>query len=445
MGYKSREIKKVVFYTGLARIFREALICNLYEISQVYPVILLAEELDEKLKNILENKKLFPLLEKIIFVNQHTGPKININILEKNRNLRNLAKKIISIYKPDVLITPGYVYYFEIYLMRFAKKINALSIGIQSSHTVDCAQTRESADLTNAYLRFPNFLPLFVRTFLIKCRKYVGHFLYYWISPLLTGGRPFLGKASYILKTGVSGPREGEFQIVFSGKDYDFHIKNGVSADKLYILDHPLKGGTRNFFMKNVLAMNNYKSRDKTATLLIPAEGIGFRRKDSSLISEEEKLETRIEIIKAVARKLKGWKIFVKPHPNFKNFIKIKNIFESISDSIKVVNPKESSNGYVKISDVVIGLPVAHSNALSQTILLFPEKLIFGLDLDKELLGDFYKDFDGIEYIDDMDKFIETLSLIADNKYQKKYNPHKDLKKIDFHNTIEMLNYLYNI
>jgi len=58
--------KKIIFYTSTPRNFRTTLIGYLYEICQVYPVILLCEELDFETEEILRNKELFPKLEKII-------------------------------------------------------------------------------------------------------------------------------------------------------------------------------------------------------------------------------------------------------------------------------------------------------------------------------------------------------------------------------------------
>lgn len=437
-----KEIKKVLFHSS-QRTFRTTLIGYLYEICQVYPVIFLSEEFDEEIKEILENKKLFPNLEKIIFVHQHTGPQKNI--FKKNRDLYNLAKKAIYFYKPDVVIAPGDLYPFDMYLMRFAKRIKAVTFSLQSAVTpaLDRGIVRKRVDLTNAHLKFPKFLPLSFRLLLTQCRKYLGHVLYYWILPILVGEKPFFGKTSYILREGTFGMRDADYQIVFSKRDYDIYQKVGVPAKKLYILKHPLERETRSFFESHLLITNNYKIAPKTATLLLPSDEVGFRNKDYSLISKKERIERWLEIVKLAAKTFKGWKIFIKPHPDFKSLNEKKNIFESISDSVEVVNPSEPVDRYIKMSDVIIGMPRAATDVLFYTSLVFPEKTIISLDFDKELVGDLYKDFDGIEYIDDKNKFIKTLNLVANNKYPKKYQHQKELKSGGFSNTIEMLNCLY--
>ena len=68
---ENRKVKKVIFYTSIPRLFRTTLIGHLYEIAQVYPVILLSEKLDSETERALKNKDLFPKLEKIIPVQQY--------------------------------------------------------------------------------------------------------------------------------------------------------------------------------------------------------------------------------------------------------------------------------------------------------------------------------------------------------------------------------------
>ena len=72
-----------------------------------------------------------------------------------------------------------------------------------------------------------------------------------------------------------------------------------------------------------------------------------------------------------------------------------------------------------------------------------PDKNIkeLSLDLQHQLLGDYYKDFEGIEYIDTEQKLINILKLISKNEYQKesKTKPGSD----GFSNSIELIEYLF--
>jgi len=434
-------IKKVVFYGAGMRSFRTVGISQLFEIAQKYPVVLLTEEMDKRIKEILEDKKLFPKLEKIILVHQHSGPKMNI--FRKNWKLRNLAKRAILDYRPDVVVAPRDNYPFDMYLLRFAKKIGALNLSFQVSHIVDIEEVKKEVDLTNAYLRLPNFSPLPFRLFAIRLRKNLGHFLYHWLLPLLAGEKPFLGKSSYILRSGTPGLRDSDYQIVFSQREYDLCWRAGVPLEKLYLLKHPLERNSREFLLKNLPEEQSKKEARKAVTVLVPPNDLGFRRTDFSLISKEERMRSRKEAISEITSTLKGWKVFIKPHPDFKNFEEFKDALETMSDSVEVIRPEEPSDKYVSVSKVVLGLPKANTNVLFYTSLISPEKIVLALDPERELLGDFYKNFEGVEYIDDKRKFINVLNLIAQNSYQKKPRNRAASGSKEFSETLEAIDKLY--
>lgn len=440
---EKRKIRRVLFYPGHVRTLRSIMIGHLYEIAQAYPVVMLSdEEIDKETETIIRDKKLFPRLEKVIVIPRHVNPENNT--LKRLHVLNSFFKKIIGLYRPDIVIASNDFVSSRLYLMRIAKKADALNLSIEASPEMNSASERKSVDLVNACIRFPSFLPKSLRYYLTQCRKYVGHFLYHWIFPLMVGERPFLGKSSSILRKGKSGMRDADYQIVFSEKEYDIYVKEGFPREKLYILKHPLlRQPTRDFFKKKLLGEEERKVTKKTAVLLIPPEEVGFRRKDDSLISKEEREEEKIKIVSSVVKILKDWKIFVKPHPDLKNFEEVRRLFESVSGNIKVVDPSESIEKYIKESRIVIGLPKSISTALFTASLLFPEKAILSLDLEKEILGDFYKDSDGIEYIDSEKKLAEILKSIRDNKYQRGVGKRLE-KKERFADTVELLEYLFN-
>lgn len=446
MEQTKTEIKKVLFYTSIPRVFQTTLIGNLYEICQVYPTILLSEELSSETERILQKKELFPKLEKIVPV-RSSAEKRN-NPFLKNFYLYNLAKKIIKEYQPDVVITASDMYPFEMYLMRFSKKIKALKLALQPLNVVDSQAIEKWVDLTNSYLRFPSFLPFRLRFFLAKCRKNFGHFFYYWFLPVVVGEKPFFGKSSYILRKGNSGMRDADYQIVFSERDYRIFIKDGVPAEKLYILNHPLSRETKKFFEK---AYFNKLKKDKKEKnifcLMLPGEiELGFKRSNFSLISGEEREIKWVRIIELISHIFPEWKIYIKPHPDTRNIDKLKEKFELISKNIKVADIQDSADKYVAMGDVIIGLPLSVSTVLFTASLQCSEKPIISLDFHQEILGDYYKDFKGVEYIDNEDKFINVLKLIRGNKYQKEYKwfKEKTTKEKEFSNSIEMINKLYS-
>lgn len=430
---------RILFYSSIPRTFRTTLIAHLYEISQVWPVVLLSEKLDQETKEILKNKTLFPQLEEIVPVNLF---KMKKNLFFENIHVYRLARNIIRKYKPTMLILPGDSCLFDFYLMRFAKKINAISV----VHHPDLRfwgdkEMSLRADLTHAHFKFPPFLPFALRLFLARARKYCGYLLYNFLLPLSVGQAPFWGKSSRIFYT-IPGLR-ADYRIAFSKENYNFILKEGVSKEKIIILEHPMKREITRRFLKKIhlsSSQNRAKKKRKTLTLLYPEESYGFRRSDYSLIEEKEMQKNRIETVKLITDILKGWEVFIKPHPAIHKSKELKKIFEKISPLVVFVNPSESINKYIELSDAIVGLPPV-STALFTASLQCPEKPILSLDLPpQEILGDCYKGFEGIEHIDNEEKFIEILELIRDNKYFKNYKT--KLESEGFSGTAEVIEYL---
>ncbi|MCX6764136.1 MAG: hypothetical protein NTU58_00275 [Candidatus Nealsonbacteria bacterium] len=437
------KIKKVIFYTNIPRVFRTTQIGHFYEITHAYPTILLSEKLDSETENIIADKKLFPRLEKIIPVHQFTGEKKGL--FAKNRYLYNLAKDAILKCNPDIVISPSDIHsLFEMYLLRFAKKIGALRIIIQPSNIGDSKNGEKFVDLTNAYLRFPSFLPLKLRLFLTRCRKYLGHFLYYWILPLLVLERPFSGKASYILRKGNIGMGDSDYLIVFSEKDRQLFLKEGVRPEKIYILAHPLARESRKVFKNFFINISGgKKAKNFILVLLSSWVEIGFRRDNCHLISREERYKKWKETIGLITGFFPDWEIIIKHHPKDKDIERSRLEFEPISKNIKIINPKEQLDEYIDGAKIIIGLPLSASTSLYIASLKCPRKPILSLDFHREILGDYYKNFEGIEHIDSELRLSNILELIKKNKYQKKLIKKNKAKK--FKDTVELLNYLYKI
>jgi len=433
----------VLFYSNTPRAFRTTLIGHLYEISQVWPVILLSEELDSNMSTIIRDKNFFPNLKKIISVYQHTGPKKNL--FSKNRYLYKLAKSIIRNYKPDIVVASSDWYpLFELYLMKFAKKINALRVTFQDTFTAETEKTGIWIDLINLHCKTPVCFPFWFRISLIKLRKYIGHILIYWVLPLLNGEPPFFGKQSYILHKGHSGSRDSNYHVVLSARDNEMYKKSGVPPDKLYIHPHPLTRQASKIFAK-LVSLENKEIREKgckIAVVMLPAEEIGFSRTDYSLIKRETRIKVQNEVFKILLESLEGWKIIVKPHPVTRNYLVKKKQIESISTRIEVVNPGEPADKYIELGDIIIELPRAASTTLTIASLWHPEKPILALDLHHEFLGDCYKSFNGVEYIDNLEGIKSTLEKIRNNKYVKTIKDTDTPNGNYFSGTVELLEYL---
>jgi hypothetical protein len=433
--------KKILFYTSIPRAFRATLIGYLYELSRFHSIILLSEDIDVETQRIVADKTIFPGVEKIIKVDQYKKE----NIFKKNRRLKELAKNIIKECRPDVIILPGDMYpLFELYLSRFAKKERILNISLQPSNITESFKSSKWVDLTNAFTRFSNFFPFSLRYFFVKTRKSFGHFLYYFILPIFAGEKPFFGKSSFILRKGISGMRDSDYQIALSERDYDIYLREGVLEKKLYILEHPLsREKTREFFFETFLRLDSVL--EKTITLLLPSEiDVGFRGKNLKLILKKERENSWVETVLLINKTLSDWKINIKPHPASKNITKIKEKLELISKNIKVIEPQEPIDKYLQMAQVIIELPLSVSTALFTASLQCPDKPIISLDLFKEFYGDIYKNFTGIDYSDTEEDLLKKLNLIKTGKYKKENKKPGITKKYkSFSGANDMLEFLY--
>ena len=436
--------KKVLFYTNAVRVFRTTHIGYLYDICKKYPTILLSEKMDTDTERMLNDKSLFPNLEKIIPVDQRPGQRQNPFMeIKKNREGYKLAKEVMDDYQPNVLIAPTDIHsLFERYLFRFAKKRGILGLVIQPSNIALSAVTRKWVDYVNAYERYPRLLPFWLKLFFNKVRKELGHFFYFVFLPLSVGEKPFSRKASYILRTGNIGLGDSDYVTVFSKFFRDILLEDKIPEEKIYILAHPLIKETRGIFEKGYFeSAKKKKESGKMVLLLLPGVEIGWKI-DYSLVQQEERYKKWKEITVLVAKYLSGWKIVIKPHPDLKDFKKIKNLFNL--DSIEITNPKEMLDKFIEIADAIIGLPLSSSSALFTASLQCPGKPILSLDFLKEVLGDYYKDYKGIEYIDNEEKLSNVLKLIENGQY-KNQSPKEETDLKEFNNVAELLDYLLQI
>lgn len=427
---------KVLFQSMNPQLFKAIFIGYLYEIAQQHEVVLLSGEIDVDTERILGDTHLFPGLERIIyFESAFYG-----DVFRKNYRLVKTLKKVVREFQPDVVVTHSDMWPADMYLLRFAKRAGARTIAIQAGFRI--AGERKLyvwSSLMNAYGKMPQVLPFPMRLALAKIKKYVGHFFYYWILPLTAGEKPFPGKTSFVFWDDGSGHRDADFVAVFSKRDYDVCVKDGVKQEKIFVIGHPLeRPAAREFFEKAYFAQKGEQEESKTLTIMWPDEVIGFRNDSHSLISEEEMRANRAEVVTLIAAKLVDWKIFIKPHPAVKEASKVREFLGQIPPNVSVVEPTEPADTYIEMSRVIVGVPPP-STTLFSASKQNPEKIILSLNLHNEFLGDSYRNFDGIEYIDSKERFVDVLDLIRENTYHKKRSLDQ---RFDFSDANELVQYL---
>lgn len=432
-------MSKVLFQSTIPLLFRSTLIGYLYEIAQKHRVVLLTEELDSDTQKILRDKSLFPKLENIIFFD----PPFHGNIFRKNKQLQTIIRKTVKEYKPDVVIAPSDMWPSGMYLMRFAKKVGATTVAIQPGLKIaEKKRLLRWSYFQNAHEKMPRFLPFFLRIALIKLKKHLGHFFYYWILPITVGEMPFLGKTSFVFWDESSGLRDADYAAVFSKRDYDICIKEGVAREKLVILGHPLEHkNTRKFFEKVYFSENKGKANSKIATIMWSGEKIGLKDGNHSFISKEEMQKNRARIVRLITKKLPDYKIFIKPYPYLgaESAAEIKEFLAPIPQNLFVVDATEPADKYIEMSSVIVGIPPA-STTLFTASKQNSEKIILSLNLDNELLGVTYKNFNGIDYIDNEENLVRVLHSIQNNTYKKKAST---VSEFDFSDAEKLIQHVY--
>jgi len=409
----------------------------LYEIAQKYPVALLTEELDSETKKILSNKKFFPKLKEIII----TAEPFEGKIFSKNFKLYKTIKMAVNKYKPTIVVSTDDTYPGSLYLMRLAKKEGAKTVAFQSGFQIaEGNKLYLWSCFLNCYLKMPKFLPFFLKMFFVKLKKYLGHFFYYWIMPLTVGEKPFLGKTSLVFWKISAGLKEADYVGVFSERERALHIKDGIPFSKIFTLGHPLTHKKTKEFLERAYSLDKSEIKERLVVIMWPNENISFNKKDFSLISKNEIQKIRNKIIKIISKELNNRKILIKPHPGYRKIEEVKKVLNNLPLNVRIIHPLEPADKYFKMGEIIIGFPPP-STALFTASLQYPEKVILYLDLNQEFLGGAYKNFNGIEYIDNEDDFIHKLKLIKEGKYKKEIINNQ---KLDFSDASEMLEVILN-
>lgn len=411
----------VLFYTAVPRLFRATYIGYVYEISRKFPVILLSEKLDPESENALRNKKWFPYLEKVIPVDQYTGKKRSL--WEAHKEFHDLAKEIIDLYRPDVIIAGSIVNPLEKYLFRFGKLSGATNIAFQAGFQATSPKEYDE----RYYLLFRDTpknvkLPLWVREVKLVLAKIKIHFdevVDFWLYPLLLGTYPFFSKSLFRIGHN-SWVREFDCQTAFSHHEADIEIKTGRNPSQVKILPHPLTRNTREIFEKAYTHFKKKNVSKKAITILIDVNTYGHRRDNLTLIPESHYMKSRVQVISMIAAELPGYKIYLKPHPTtkLKNFKTLKKYFSEKFPNVTITDPMDPVDQYITQSEIIVGFPTP-STTLMTAMFQDPAKIIIYVDVLHEILGDEFKIYPGIFTIDSAHKLKKLLAKLKSKRLNR--------------------------
>lgn len=383
----------VLFYTSYTRAFSYIYAGHIYELARKYSVVVLAESMDEATREFLMDKTLFPGVREIVPVDQYRS---GDSLLSQNRRMSRAAESLLARYRPSVVVaTNDYASLFELYFLRLAKAagIRRITVGGSSS-----AESRFSRAWLQAYKAELNFRPLPrpLRRLLVRFRAWFGHFLVYWVLPLLVGRAPFPGPSSFVLFKGQSGMRDSECQVLFCERDKSVSIADGVPPSRLAVVPHPITGPARHIFEK--LHRPRAVKRGPTAVALYPSETFGF---DGALrmIAPAVYREAQRGALADMVETLKGWTVLVKPHPVYVSKEAFLAACGPLPEGLTVLDPAQPVEPYIMQADLVADLPRAASTATYFATLARPGALVAALDLCGEYLGDFHKTTLGVRYV----------------------------------------------
>jgi len=411
----------VLFYTDVPRTFRSTLIGYLYEIARVFPVVLLAEEIDKETEKILLDKTFFPGLKEMIPIGQYSGTQ---GLRARHKRLFRLAKEAVKRHNPRIIIATG-TYPFESYLRRLGKTNGATTISGIGPIYGRTRERRAYHTLFSSYGKVPVSLPFFAKSAFIMLRKYAAHLLYYWILPLSVGQRPFVTGPSFPFISRYGRYKTGaDYYIVMLAGDREALVKEGIPRKKFLFVAHPLEGSSRTFLEKtyfasaktHVAAVKNHAA--KNVLIVWPDVKMGFQKDTYAVIPQATIQKDRENILRIILSCLPGWEISIKPHPTMTNIMPLKRMGKALSPLIRVTNPSDRVEDYIEASGCIIGVsPI--STALYTASLQCPQKPILSLDLQKELMGDSFEGIEGIEYIDNEQRFRAILTTVEKGSYKK--------------------------
>lgn len=264
----------------------------------------------------------------------------------------------------------------NIEMARVVKKNGGGIQCIQTTLFADSKLVERYIDFINAYTKIPQWLPFFIRIRLVWLRKWIGHIIKYRTLKA--------GKSSYLLRRGCSGMRDADYQTYLCEQQKQIFIKNGVPESKLrynpYFIKQPKK------------------KTKKTITILIPSENTGgVDRKTGKFIPYSEQLERWIYLVNKIHNKFKDWKIYLKFHPNTRNYNAISPLFKNIGKDIYCILDRNLAGICIEKAQIIIGLPPSFSTLLYQASVEYPWKKVISLDIGDEVFGDYFKGYKNIK------------------------------------------------
>lgn len=413
---------RILFYPHSARAFSSSLIGHLYELARQYPVVLLTERLPANYAALLENQEFFPQLVRVEVV---SGLGFSVwDLIRNNRRWYRLARDVINQTKPQLVVTENDMSsLFDMYLLREAKAAGVKCLTIQGMMQTEATEMRKFVELLYVY-RDGGARPRWQRLVLAwfyRIRQWLGHFLVHYLLPWSAGTDALRGSSSYLLRQGASGLRDSDLNLVPSLQAFQSHTASGVPPNKLAFLPHPLARVPHALYFvpTDTGPARPTPSGEKTILVLLTSVQFGFHRHDHSLISAEQRRETRLQIIRLLHRIFPAWQIVVKPHPDCGKLETVQQHLSAVSDIISVLPPSTPVEPHLKDCDLILDLPLSVTTTLFTAACAYPDRPVISANVDNEFYGDHYRDSPEIDYVESMPALETLLRSIKNGTHRK--------------------------
>lgn len=178
------------------------------------------------------------------------------------------------------------------------------------------------------------------------------HAWHYWVAPLSIGLAPFPGKSSIYLRTARSCHRDGDIVLVFEPHLRERYVKDGIAADRVRLVRHPLSSlDARSFFE------DCYPGNEVDGGILIlvdwPMRGSTDNR------STMERIVGNVErLVAHIVNQLPDVRVWIKPHPAMfgdAEFLELLNTSVGKFARAKLVDPAVNALNYLSAVRLTVG------------------------------------------------------------------------------------------
>lgn len=302
----------------------------------------------------------------------------------KHRGMSRAAIQFLDEIQPSFILSLDDMGLFSCYLGRHAERRDIPFICFQSGAflAADGSEQRR-LELKHGYVTHAQSLcdkgwSPFAANVIVRLLPLLRHGFDYWVGPTIVEGRPFRGRSSLHLRIGIECQRYGRAYFVNQPGAREFRIADGMPADKIVSVPHPLSGKAGRAVYDEMYSPRQGPNEDILVLV------------SYSMQPGPDHVEVAAENLSRLVRHLAGQyqrrRILVKLHPTMTSdtagavAVCLRSLVETFSN-ISVVSPLVNAAGLLGRAAVVISTP---STVLGMAR-LFDDKIVICTSFDTPL------------------------------------------------------------